>query len=401
MLIFTSVYFITPHVTAESIQQQIQDARKKSNELEGKRSNLQSEQKHKQSEIEHIRSDQKKIDAEIKRIDLAIEETRANIRQKETEIKNTEQQIAVLEQEIAELQQRIEERDEMLKTRVRSVQQNGGMINYLDVLLGAQSFGDFIDRASAVSVIVQQDKKILQQHIEEKELLEKKKQELSELLSSLTKKREELKKLEEQFIAQRNEKNALMEQLKEKEQQIEEELLDIKEQEEILAKQQQAMEKLIKQLEEQEKRRQEAIKRGEKPPVTDGTFMRPANGPVTSEFGQRWGRLHAGIDIGKRGNDVPVVAVADGIVFRSYYSSTYGNVVFITHNVDGQVYTTVYAHLENRAVSEGEVVSKGQTLGYMGNTGRSFGAHLHFEIHKGQWNASKTNAINPRTVIDF
>jgi murein DD-endopeptidase MepM/ murein hydrolase activator NlpD len=129
--------------------------------------------------------------------------------------------------------------------------------------------------------------------------------------------------------------------------------------------------------------------------------MRPANGPVTSEFGARWGKFHYGIDIGKRGSSVPVVAAADGYVFRSYYSDSYGNVVFITHVIDGQVYTTVYAHLESRLVGEGQTVSKGQMIGYMGNTGRSFGAHLHFEIHRGPWTPSKSNAVNPRNYINF
>jgi murein DD-endopeptidase MepM/ murein hydrolase activator NlpD len=129
--------------------------------------------------------------------------------------------------------------------------------------------------------------------------------------------------------------------------------------------------------------------------------MRPANGPITSTFGPRWGEFHYGIDIGKRGASVPVVAAADGYVYRSYYSPSYGNVIFIMHYIDGQVYTTVYAHLESRLVGEGQNVSKGQMIGYMGNTGRSFGPHLHFELHRGPWNASKSNAVDPLKYIPF
>ena len=132
--------------------------------------------------------------------------------------------------------------------------------------------------------------------------------------------------------------------------------------------------------------------------------MRPANGPITSGFGYRsfdGGEFHPAIDIGKRGAVVPVVAAADGYVFRSYYSSSYGNVIFITHMINGQVYTTVYAHLDARLVGEGQTVRKGQVIGYMGNTGHSTGPHLHFELHRGQWNPAKSNAVNPLDYINF
>ena len=111
--------------------------------------------------------------------------------------------------------------------------------------------------------------------------------------------------------------------------------------------------------------------------------------------------MHAGIDIGTP-IGTPVYAVADGVVTNSFYSSSYGNVVFIYHpNVNGKAYETVYAHLDSRAVSTGEVVKKGQYIGASGNTGRSTGPHLHFEVHLGRWNAAKSNAINPRSMINF
>jgi murein DD-endopeptidase MepM/ murein hydrolase activator NlpD len=51
--------------------------------------------------------------------------------------------------------------------------------------------------------------------------------------------------------------------------------------------------------------------------------------------------------------------------------------------------------MSSRSVGDGAVVSKGQQIGYMGNTGDSYGQHLHFELHRGPWNAAKSNAINP------
>lgn len=126
------------------------------------------------------------------------------------------------------------------------------------------------------------------------------------------------------------------------------------------------------------------------PPITDGTFMRPALGEITSGFGYRTlkGRqtaLHRGVDIGKSGNVTPIVAAADGVVSRSEVSSSFGEVIYIKHNVNGTVIETVYAHMVtgSRRVKKGEMVSKGQPIGIMGMTGDSTGVHLHFEMWPG------------------
>ncbi|WP_432806102.1 peptidoglycan DD-metalloendopeptidase family protein [Mycobacterium sp. Z3061] len=139
---------------------------------------------------------------------------------------------------------------------------------------------------------------------------------------------------------------------------------------------------------------------GEIPPLQPGSFMRPATGKVTSGFGSRGNSKHYGIDIGGGGRtNVPIVAAADGVVTRSYLSSSYGNVVFIKHTINGMQFETVYAHMQNRAVIEGAQVKQGQFLGYMGATGQSDGVHLHFEIHRDSWNSSKSNALNPAGFI--
>lgn len=131
---------------------------------------------------------------------------------------------------------------------------------------------------------------------------------------------------------------------------------------------------------------------------TTNEFIQSAVGRYTSGFEKRGGQMHHGLDIAASGI-VPVVAAAEGVVTRSYYSTSYGNVVFISHNINGQTYTTVYAHLKSRSVSAGQKVKRGQQLGIMGNTGQSEGQHLHFEIHKGEWNAQKSNAMDPKTYI--
>lgn len=127
-------------------------------------------------------------------------------------------------------------------------------------------------------------------------------------------------------------------------------------------------------------------------------FIKPAAGSYTSGFGKRGGQMHYGLDIAASGT-VSVSAAADGVVTRSYYSESYGNVVFISHNMNGKTYTTVYAHLNSRSVSAGQNVKQGQQIGFMGNTGQSEGQHLHFEVHKGEWNAQKSNAVDPKLYI--
>ena len=67
----------------------------------------------------------------------------------------------------------------------------------------------------------------------------------------------------------------------------------------------------------------------------------------------------------------------------------------ISHSINGQTYTTVYAHLNSRSVGNMQTVSKGQVIGYMGNTGDSHGQHLHFELYRGGWTASKIECNQP------
>jgi murein DD-endopeptidase MepM/ murein hydrolase activator NlpD len=101
----------------------------------------------------------------------------------------------------------------------------------------------------------------------------------------------------------------------------------------------------------------------------------PRPGNITSPFGMRRGRLHAGIDIkGNKGD--PIFAAADGQVLISRSKKAYGKVIVVGHAHDNQ---TLYAHLNAYAVREGQYVSRGDLVGYVGRTGRATGYHLHFE----------------------
>jgi murein DD-endopeptidase MepM/ murein hydrolase activator NlpD len=123
-------------------------------------------------------------------------------------------------------------------------------------------------------------------------------------------------------------------------------------------------------------------------------WMWPSDGVITDLFGTRQGH-HKGIDIAAPLGS-QVYAVENGVVSKSYYSDTYGNVVFIKH--DNEI-ETVYAHLKERTVQEGAIVQQGEEIGKMGSTGDSSGVHLHFEVHLSKWTFDKSNAINPLLAL--
>jgi murein DD-endopeptidase MepM/ murein hydrolase activator NlpD len=107
-----------------------------------------------------------------------------------------------------------------------------------------------------------------------------------------------------------------------------------------------------------------------------GNLLRPVPCPQTSGFGYRWGRMHEGIDFGC---DIgtPVKAAKAGLVIKAGWSSGYGNLVLVDHG-DGVV--TAYAHNSRFAAGVGDDVNAGQVVAYSGNTGRSTGPHVHFEV---------------------
>lgn len=122
------------------------------------------------------------------------------------------------------------------------------------------------------------------------------------------------------------------------------------------------------------------VVRGTKVVLGEGTgdFAWPVSGAtLSSSYGQRWGRTHKGVDLVSSNRSI--LAADDGVVTFTGTKSGYGNCIIIDHK---NGYETLYGHLSKISVKEGEVVEKGSKIGVMGNTGRSTGTHLHFEIHK-------------------
>lgn len=432
-LVLSGLPIYSNTVAAESNQEKLEQTREKQLEKE-------QEKKEKQEEIERLQKEQEKVNEEIARLDKQVMEAMNKIETKENEITQTKENIEQLKADIAELEKRIAERDELLKDRVKSMYQNGGAVDYLDVLMGAESFGNFLERVMSLNTIASQDKEILEQHKADKEEVEKKKAQVEEELASLEEKLGELENLKQDLESKKQEKNELMKSLERDEELAHNHVMDLEEEQETLAAQEAAIQKEIerqKKAEEEARRRAAEKAAAEKAaaekaaaekkasnnssasstdsspssssqaPSNSGSFFAwPTNAPVNSEFDRNrihpiYGtpRLHSGIDMAA-GGTVPIRASADGTVIRANYSSSYGNVVMISHRYKGQTFTTVYAHMRSTpAVSAGQSVSQGQFLGNMGSTGDSTGQHLHFEIHEGSWNGSRSNSVNPRKYL--
>lgn len=123
-----------------------------------------------------------------------------------------------------------------------------------------------------------------------------------------------------------------------------------------------------------------------------GNFTMPIDGPVTSRYKYRNGKFHNGIDLDLVTGDT-VVSAFDGIVrYARKNSGGYGNLVIIRHFNGLETY---YAHLSKLLVFSGQQIKSGEVLGLGGNTGHSFGSHLHFEVR------FYDAAMNPEELIDF
>ena len=120
------------------------------------------------------------------------------------------------------------------------------------------------------------------------------------------------------------------------------------------------------------------------------TWPTPWTSRPSSHYGPRRRRFHYGLDLAQPTGE-PIYAAFDGVVRISKYNKSYGNLV-ILHHANGL--ETYYAHMSKRNVVAGQQVKSGDVLGLCGNTGRSFGSHLHFEVRY------MGNALNPENVID-
>lgn len=430
-----SVVLTEPVANANTLN----DLKEKQQEIEKKTNQLNSNIKKKTGDITENQSKQEQLLAQIQALDSEIIKTDKNIDAVLGEISRTTTEIEKLQVSIKVLVKKIADRDELIKERLRAVQQSGGSVNYLDVLLGASSFADFIDRFSAVNTLMDADRKILQEQADDKQSLETQQAQVEDKLAEQENSRDRLVQLKKSLDGQKASKGKLVDELEAEQNRLRAEKKELehskheamevsKEIENKIVKEQARLMELARQAEiarkkkeAAERARQEAARAAARkksssnkassggssvsaPSVSSGTWTRPASGRFSSTFGGRnigaGAEFHYGSDIANS-IGTPIVAAADGIVSYAAPMGTYGNVIMITHSIDGQIFTTVYAHLNGYNVGSGQSVSKGQVIGQMGNTGRSTGPHLHFEIHNGPWNGSRSNAVNPIRYVSF
>ena len=408
----------TVDVSAKSLE----ELKKEKEPIEQQKSKLNEGIEEKKREIH---SNQSSIDAildEISSLNSDIEETNNKMLVVQQDIDETKRSIEKLQASIADLEQKIKERDDVLRERMRTLQAQGNT-SYVDVLLGATSFTDFIDRFSAVSTLMNADRAIMKQQQKDVTRIEEEKKEVEEQLTHLENRRVELEQLTSSLEKQKEEKRHLIDKLEEEQERLSKEKGALEDEYGKAYELGKGIETQI--IEEQrrvaeEARRQEEARRAAEaaaaaqasesestvaaPPVTSGTWMKPTTGRFTSGFGWRMHPIkkqrlqHRGIDIANSPG-TPIVAAADGVVSSARSMGGLGNAIFITHSIDGKIFTSVYGHLSSIGVSPGQTVKKGEKIGAMGSTGNSTSSHLHFEIHVGTFTASGPSAVNPLQYI--
>ncbi|SDM44369.1 Septal ring factor EnvC, activator of murein hydrolases AmiA and AmiB [Psychrobacillus sp. OK028] len=413
--------------TPSAFANTLNDLKNEQKQLENKKSNINSNIKETEGKINQNESKMDQILAQIKELDSKIISTETQISEVLNQIKLTTTEIEKLRASIKELERKIEERDELLKERIRAVQVSGGSVSYIDVLLGANSFIDFIDRFSAVNTLMDADRTILQEQADDKKQLEEQQVSLEKKLQQQEDSKNKLVSLKASLDGQKASKGKLVDQLEVEQAKLHEEkevleteydeILNLSQatQNKIVAEQKRLAEVARKAAEEKKRKAAEERKRQQAasgssstviPNVSSGSWTKPASGRFTSGYGTRthpiYGgtKTHYGIDIANS-TGTPVISAADGVVSYASPLSTYGNVIMVTHSIDGQTFTSLYAHLSSIKVGVGQVVSKGQIIGAIGTTGNSTGPHLHFEIHVGNWEGMAKNSVNPMRYISL
>ncbi|MCI6488095.1 MAG: peptidoglycan DD-metalloendopeptidase family protein [Clostridiales bacterium] len=371
-----------------------------------------------QSEIDALKKERDKI-AEAKAAQQAIvdelEAQHADVLERKLALDDrnvyTLEQMELNEQEIALYDQMIEEKArevddaraleeqqlERYRTRVRAMEENGNY-GFLALVLNAGSLGELLTATDDIGEIMESDRRLEDEYIAAREHTEEVKAEYEAYKAELEAKQATLRAEQVELQRQIDEATDLINQL----------LEDIEGNAEELAKLQAAQDEAQKEIdqkvaelerqraEEEERRRQEAAANN---PSSGGggssggsvtgtgsfTWPCPSCTYITSRVGYRWHpvsgqwKYHSGLDIGAA-YGASIVAADGGTVTIAGLNGGYGNCVMIDH---GNGYYTLYGHMSSIAVSVGQSVSKGATIGYVGSTGVSTGPHLHFEIRQG------------------
>lgn len=416
----------------------LSEAEAQKKELESKRDEL----KDSLSDLENEKSD---IIKYIEKIDKKMNKVSADMKALQKKIKKNKASIAELESQISVSENDIQNQYETMKKRIKYMYEKGNT-DYLDILLSSESISDLLSRSSYIEKISEYDSDMLNTFVSKKNELEVEKTSLitkrealnysketldieKKALATISdKKTGELEKYDSQIKNAENQIDKNESELDRQEQLIADALLEqqrkIAEEEERKAKEERdrkAAEKLRKEEEAKKKAQEEAAKSTPLPqgvtaapvataepddsddaPSTEAntsgfTWPLPIAGKITSSFGNRTSptagasSYHQGIDI-SAASGTAILAAQAGTVVTASYSSGAGNYIMINHG--GGVFT-VYMHASSLAVSVNQKVSKGQTIAYVGSTGISTGAHLHFGVSVGG------SYVNPQNYVSW
>ena len=390
------------------------------NALESQQSDLQQQEEQLDEQLQSIRDDQSKQQEYKNTLDEKISVVQQQIDTLMQEIESLDTQITQKNDGIADTQQQIDENFELLKERIRAIYM-AGETSTLDIILNAQNVTDLFDKAELLKRVSEHDQKLidnlntsLASIQQEKDDIEQKRDQVAQAKKDLDAKRQELETLQA-------ESNQLLEQLGQQAAQTQQELDEIQQQKDALSDEiAQWHKEYVRQQQEQAQQQQQQQEEqtassqtpsepetpsstpdaGQEDPSSEGngggsssTVTPPSSSTryiwpvpsctvITSYYGDRpiYG-YHRGIDIGAQ-YGAEIVAAADGVVIMANstdsWGSGWGYYVMIDH---GGGYATLYAHCSRLAVSVGQTVQAGQVIGYVGNTGNSYGAHLHFETY--------------------
>ena len=348
------------------------------------RSQLREEQK-------ELRDQLKLTDKEIKAKKAASQSLQKQISSLSQSIKKSNQRLEELNSSILDRQKKIDAKLEeikdvldLLRTRLREIH-TAGDVSSLEIILGAKSFSDFIDKSEMIKSISDHDHALIRSIQGQMDVIAEDQKQLRADKSDVEKEKLELEENKKKINELFEENKRLIEELTTKQEKLESEK---KENEEKQAELRKALAAYRKRQAERQKAEIVTV------PESDGQYVWPCPGftYLTALFDEeRYYGIHGAIDIAYAGiYGAKVVACADGEVIASYNdcphdygkmsscgcSGGFGNYVMLDH---GNGKTSIYAHMCEIVVSTGDTVVAGQLIGYVGSTGYSTGPHLHFE----------------------
>lgn len=355
---------------ANDLDDQVQD-------LQGQIDSSRLEQENWQQVIEDVSAKLKQIQADLDAANARLQ----SIRSRQAEINA---QIVQTQNEIVKMEAYLKTRQNVLNRRVRAIYMHG-QLNYLEVILGANSFSDFANRVELLKRVIRSDYNLILEIQKQKAAIEAKKAQLEEDKRQLDALAAEAEKTQQEIAAKKAEQQKVLDAAKsnkaaaaQMEQDLNAQLASVRN----LIQQRLAAAEAARQAAQQASSDEGGGGSDDNYVQGTGAMGWPCSGPITSPFGYRTHPIfgttifHAGIDIGVD-YGTPIHAADSGVVVYSGWISGYGNAVIIDH---GGGISTLYGHNQSLAVSEGQSVSKGSVIAYAGSTGNSTGPHCHFEV---------------------